>query len=50
SDGLGARLMLISPEGKEYTYALWFEFETTNNEAEYDALLAGLRICRIDIP
>ncbi|GJU71075.1 reverse transcriptase domain-containing protein [Tanacetum coccineum] len=44
SDGLGAGLMLISPEGKEYTYALRFEFETTNNEAEYDALLAGLRI------
>ncbi|GKB88079.1 putative nucleotidyltransferase, ribonuclease H [Tanacetum coccineum] len=29
---------------KEYTYALRFEFETTNNEAEYEALLAGLRI------
>nr|GEX52800.1 reverse transcriptase domain-containing protein [Tanacetum cinerariifolium] len=31
-------------EGKEYTYALRFEFETTNNEAEYEALLASLRI------
>ncbi|GKC67446.1 reverse transcriptase domain-containing protein [Tanacetum coccineum] len=40
----GAGLMLISPEGREYTYALRFEFETTNNEAEYEALLAGLRI------
>ncbi|GJT43140.1 reverse transcriptase domain-containing protein [Tanacetum coccineum] len=39
-----ARLMLIDPEGKEYTYALRFEFETTNNEAEYEALMAGLRI------
>ncbi|GJR61113.1 reverse transcriptase domain-containing protein, partial [Tanacetum coccineum] len=44
SDGSGAGLMLIDPEGKEYTYALRFEFETTNNEAEYEALLAGLRI------
>nr|GEW52493.1 reverse transcriptase domain-containing protein [Tanacetum cinerariifolium] len=26
---------------KEYTYALRFEFETTNNEAEYEALLAA---------
>ncbi|GJW23823.1 reverse transcriptase domain-containing protein [Tanacetum coccineum] len=43
SDGSGAWLMLIDPEGKEYTYALRFEFETTNNEAEYEALLAGLR-------
>nr|GEY10518.1 hypothetical protein [Tanacetum cinerariifolium] len=37
-------LMLTDPEGKEYTYALSFRFETTNNEAEYEALLAGLRI------
>ncbi|GJU70453.1 reverse transcriptase domain-containing protein [Tanacetum coccineum] len=43
-DGSGAGLMLIDPEGKEYTYALCFEFETTNNEAEYKALLAGLQI------
>ncbi|GJX50761.1 reverse transcriptase domain-containing protein [Tanacetum coccineum] len=46
SDGSGAGLMVVSPEGKEYTYALWFEFETTNNEAEYEALLAGLRIAK----
>ncbi|GJW10796.1 E-beta-farnesene synthase [Tanacetum coccineum] len=39
-----ARLMLIDPEGKEYTYALRFGFETINNEAEYEALLARLRI------
>ncbi|GJW58579.1 reverse transcriptase domain-containing protein [Tanacetum coccineum] len=45
-DGSGAGLMLIDPEGKEYTYALRFEFETTNNEAEYKALLAGLRIAQ----
>ncbi|GJX29468.1 reverse transcriptase domain-containing protein [Tanacetum coccineum] len=44
SDELGARLMLIDPEGNEYTYALRFEFETTNNEAEYEALIAGLQI------
>ncbi|GJT54853.1 reverse transcriptase domain-containing protein [Tanacetum coccineum] len=45
-DGSGAGLMLIDPEGKEYTYALRFEFETTNNEAEYEELLAGLRIAQ----
>ncbi|GJV75460.1 reverse transcriptase domain-containing protein [Tanacetum coccineum] len=33
-------------EGKEYTYALRFEFETTNNKAEYEELLAGLRIAQ----
>ncbi|GKB39607.1 reverse transcriptase domain-containing protein [Tanacetum coccineum] len=43
SDNSGARLMLIIPEGKEYTYALRFRFESTNNEVEYEALLAGYR-------
>ncbi|XP_071739378.1 uncharacterized protein [Rutidosis leptorrhynchoides] len=46
SDGSGAGLMLVSPEGKEFTYALCFEFSTTNNEAEYEALLPGLRLAR----
>ncbi|GJX77664.1 hypothetical protein Tco_0324475, partial [Tanacetum coccineum] len=39
-DGSGADLMLVSLEGKEYTYSLRFEFKTTNNEVEYEALLA----------
>nr|GEX24031.1 hypothetical protein [Tanacetum cinerariifolium] len=41
SDGSGVVLMLIDHEGKECSYALRFEFKTTNNEAEYEALLAG---------
>ncbi|GJX31178.1 reverse transcriptase domain-containing protein [Tanacetum coccineum] len=45
-NGTGAGLMLIDPEEKEYAYALRFEFETNNNEAEYEALLAGLRIAQ----
>lgn len=28
----------------EFTYALRFEFTATNNEAKYEALIAGLRI------
>ncbi|GJV85189.1 reverse transcriptase domain-containing protein [Tanacetum coccineum] len=43
-DRMGAGLMLVSPEGKEYTYARRFEFETTNKQAHYEALLAVLRI------
>ncbi|GJU71403.1 hypothetical protein Tco_1262808 [Tanacetum coccineum] len=31
-------------EGEEFTYALRFEFDASNNEAEYEALVAGLRI------
>ncbi|GKE09755.1 reverse transcriptase domain-containing protein [Tanacetum coccineum] len=41
-----SKLTPFSLEGKEYTYALRFEFETTSNEAEYEALLAGLRIAK----
>ncbi|GKB82046.1 reverse transcriptase domain-containing protein [Tanacetum coccineum] len=44
TDGSGARLILTNPEGMEFTYALRFRFDDTNNEAEYEALIAGLRI------
>ncbi|GJU69430.1 reverse transcriptase domain-containing protein [Tanacetum coccineum] len=44
TDGSGARLILTSPEGTEFTYALRFQFTALNNEAEYEALIAGLRI------
>lgn len=40
----GARLVLINPEGAEVAYALRLSFPSTNNEAEYEALLAGLRL------
>ncbi|GJZ22776.1 reverse transcriptase domain-containing protein [Tanacetum coccineum] len=44
TDGSGAGLILTNPEGMEFTYALRFRFGATNNEAEYEALIAGLRI------
>ncbi|GJV82328.1 reverse transcriptase domain-containing protein [Tanacetum coccineum] len=44
--GLGAGLVLISPTKTKYTYALRLNFESTNNQAEYEALLAGLRISK----
>ncbi|GJS59897.1 reverse transcriptase domain-containing protein [Tanacetum coccineum] len=43
-DGSGAGLMLTNPEGAEFTYAMRFRFEATNNEPEYEALIVGLRI------
>nr|GEY37350.1 reverse transcriptase domain-containing protein [Tanacetum cinerariifolium] len=43
-DGSGAGLILTNPEGVEFTYALRFQFAASNNEAEYEALVAGLRI------
>ncbi|XP_071698944.1 uncharacterized protein [Rutidosis leptorrhynchoides] len=44
SDGAGAGLILRSPDGEEHTYTLRFAFSVSNNEAEYEALLSGLRI------
>nr|GEY23232.1 hypothetical protein [Tanacetum cinerariifolium] len=44
TDSSGAGLILTNPEGIEFTYALRFRFDTTNNDAEYEALIAGLRI------
>nr|GEW24922.1 reverse transcriptase domain-containing protein [Tanacetum cinerariifolium] len=43
-DGSGAGLILTNPEIVEFTYALRFQFAASNNEAEYEALVADLRI------
>ncbi|GJT68369.1 reverse transcriptase domain-containing protein [Tanacetum coccineum] len=40
------RIESVRPSGLEYTYALRLTFVSTNNEAEYEALLAGLRIAQ----
>ena len=40
--GLGASLILVSPEKHWMHYALRFGFKVSNNEAEYEALIAGL--------
>ncbi|GKC87303.1 reverse transcriptase domain-containing protein [Tanacetum coccineum] len=40
----GAGLILIDPEGSAYSYALRLNFANSNNDAKYEALLAGLRI------
>ncbi|GJX34319.1 reverse transcriptase domain-containing protein [Tanacetum coccineum] len=45
-NGSRACLVLIGPSGLEYTYALWLTFPSTNNEAEYEALLVGLRMAQ----
>jgi ribonuclease HI len=38
----GAGILLITPDGEELSSALRLEFRTTNNEAEYEAVIAGL--------
>ncbi|GJV89974.1 reverse transcriptase domain-containing protein [Tanacetum coccineum] len=42
-DGSEAGLIITNP-GVEFTYALRFRFHATNNEAESETLIAGLRI------
>nr|XP_009419888.1 PREDICTED: uncharacterized protein LOC103999771 [Musa acuminata subsp. malaccensis] len=42
SRGAGAGLVLLAPNGRSFERSLRFGFKATNNEAEYEALLAGL--------
>ncbi|XP_022155870.1 uncharacterized protein LOC111022883 [Momordica charantia] len=39
--GCGAGILLLAPGGERFEYALRFNFRTSNNEAEYEALLAA---------
>ncbi|XP_071740206.1 uncharacterized protein [Rutidosis leptorrhynchoides] len=43
-EGAATSLLLTGPYKEEHTYALRFNFKVTNNEAEYEALLAGVRL------
>ena len=40
----GAGVLLITPDGEELGSSLWLKFRTTNNEVEYEAVIAGLRM------
>ena len=44
AQGNGAGLILTSPEGINIEYAFRFGFHTSNNEAEYEAVIAGLNL------
>ena len=44
AQGSGAGLILTSLEGIDIEYALRFGFRTSNNEAEYEAVIAGLNL------
>nr|GFA07136.1 reverse transcriptase domain-containing protein [Tanacetum cinerariifolium] len=43
-EGSCVGLILTHPSGQEITYALRFDFRTSNNEAEYEALVARLEL------
>ena len=44
AQGSGASLILTSPEGIDIEYALRFGFLTSNNEAEYEVVMAALNL------
>ena len=44
AQGSGAGLILTSPEGLDIEYILRFGFHTSNNEAKYEAVIAGLNL------
>ena len=44
----GAGVVLVSPEGGKFQYAVCLHFSTSNNVAVYEALISGLHIA-IDI-
>ena len=44
AQGIGAGLILTSPEGIDIEYALRFGFQASNNEAEYEAVIAGFSL------
>jgi hypothetical protein len=43
-EGAGAGVLLISPTGEQFRYVLQIFWKVSNNEAEYKALLHGLRL------
>ena len=45
-NGAGLGLVLKSPQGDILEQSVHCEFRTTNNEAEYEALIAGLDLAK----
>ena len=44
--GCGAGVILENSEGLAVEYSLRFDFPTSNNQAEYEACLAGIRMAK----
>ena len=44
--GSRASLILVNPKGHQMHYALRFDFKASNNEAEYEALIAKLNFAK----
>ena len=42
----GIRVVLQSPKGDKSKYKVRLQYQTTNNEVEYEALLKGLELAK----
>ncbi|KAL0456044.1 UNVERIFIED_CONTAM: Ribonuclease HI [Sesamum latifolium] len=42
--GSGAGIVITSPQGEDLEFAIKFDFKASNNEAEYEALIAGMKM------
>jgi ribonuclease HI len=45
-EGAGIGIVLISPQGRKYEFSLPIVTTSTNNQAEYQALIKGLELLR----
>jgi ribonuclease HI len=43
-EGAGAGVLFISPQGEQLKYVLQIHYKASNNDAEYETLIHGLRI------
>jgi ribonuclease HI len=43
-EGVGARVLMISPKGEQLKYVLEIFRKVSNNKIEYEAMLHGLRL------
>ncbi|KAL0402184.1 UNVERIFIED_CONTAM: hypothetical protein Slati_4248300 [Sesamum latifolium] len=44
TQGSGAGIVMTSPQGEDLEFAVKFGFKASNNEAEYEALVIGMRM------
>lgn len=45
TEGSGAGLVILSPDGEKFEYAIKFAFYASNNESEHEVFILGLHLC-----
>ncbi|KAL0446171.1 UNVERIFIED_CONTAM: hypothetical protein Slati_1745000 [Sesamum latifolium] len=44
TQGSGAGIVITTPQGEDLEFAIKFDFKASNNEAEYEPLVIGMRM------